>query len=115
VAYEFKRGKRRTIGLSVSPDGLSVSAPRWTPVGEVEALLHDKSAWVLEKLQSAHERAGDLARELAPGRPKPDRPLGGSNPRSGGAPGSRQRREHARGPYSPSGTAARLSARRRSA
>ncbi|MDP3835149.1 MAG: SprT family zinc-dependent metalloprotease [Hydrogenophaga sp.] len=61
VAYEFKRGKRRTIGLSVSTDGLSVSAPRWTPVGEVEALLHDKSAWVLEKLQSARERAGEMA------------------------------------------------------
>jgi predicted metal-dependent hydrolase len=60
VAYEFKRGKRRTIGLSVSHDGLSVSAPRWTPVGEVEALLHDKSAWVLEKLQSARQRAGEM-------------------------------------------------------
>jgi hypothetical protein len=61
VAYEFKRGKRRTIGLSVGPDGLSVSAPRWTPVGEVDALLHTKSAWVLEKLQRARERAGELA------------------------------------------------------
>ncbi|MBW8316384.1 MAG: M48 family metallopeptidase, partial [Hydrogenophaga sp.] len=56
VAYEFKRGKRRTIGLSVGPDGLSVSAPRWTPVGEVEALLHDKAGWVLEKLQNARQR-----------------------------------------------------------
>ncbi len=62
VAYEFKRGKRRTIGLSVGPDGLSVSAPRWTPVGEVEALLHDKAGWVLEKLQRARERAGELER-----------------------------------------------------
>lgn len=61
VAYEFKRGKRRTIGLSVSPEGLTVSAPRWTPVGEVEALLRDKSDWVLEKLQRARERAGELA------------------------------------------------------
>ena len=60
VAYEFKRGKRRTIGLSVSTDGLSVSAPRWTPVGEVEALLHDKAAWVLEKLQNARQRAGEM-------------------------------------------------------
>ena len=60
VAYEFKRGKRRTIGLSVSTEGLSVSAPRWTPMGEVEALLHDKSAWVLEKLQSARQRAGEM-------------------------------------------------------
>jgi predicted metal-dependent hydrolase len=62
VAYEFKRGKRRTIGLSVGPDGLSVSAPRWTPLGEVDALLQHKADWVLEKLQHAHQRAGELAR-----------------------------------------------------
>lgn len=62
VAYEFKRGKRRTIGLRVTAEGLSVSAPRWTPVGEVEALLHSKSAWVLDKLRSARTRAGELAR-----------------------------------------------------
>ncbi|WP_234266433.1 M48 family metallopeptidase [Hydrogenophaga sp. NFH-34] len=62
VAYEFKRGKRRTIGLSVGADGLTVSAPRWTPLGEVEALLQAKSAWVLEKLQKAQARAGELAR-----------------------------------------------------
>lgn len=61
VAYEFKRGKRRTIGLSVGPEGLRVSAPRWTPVSEVEALLHTKAAWVLDKLQRARERAGELA------------------------------------------------------
>jgi hypothetical protein len=61
VAYEFKRGKRRTIGLSVGVDGLTVSAPRWTPLGEVDALLRDKSAWVLEKLQKARQRASDLA------------------------------------------------------
>ncbi len=62
VAYEFKRGKLRTIGLTVNPDGLTVSAPRWTPLGEVEALLHDKADWVLEKLRSARERAQALDR-----------------------------------------------------
>jgi predicted metal-dependent hydrolase len=61
VAYEFKRGKRRTIGLSVGKEGLTVSAPRWTPLGEVEALIRDKAAWVLEKLQKAHERVGEMA------------------------------------------------------
>lgn len=62
VAYEFKRGKRRTIGLTVNPDGLTVTAPRWTPLGEVEALLHDKADWVLEKLRHARERAKALDR-----------------------------------------------------
>ena len=61
VAYEFKRGKRKTIGLSVGKEGLTVSAPRWSPLGEVEALIRTKSAWVLEKLQKAHERVGEMA------------------------------------------------------
>lgn len=61
MGYEFKRGKRRTIGLSVSPEGLSVSAPRWTPVAEVEALLHNKAAWVWDKLKQSRERASELA------------------------------------------------------
>ena len=61
VAYEFKRGKRRTIGLSVGPEGLSVRAPRWTPLAEVEAMLHERAHWVLEKLQQARARAAELA------------------------------------------------------
>ena len=62
VAYEFSRGKRRTIGLSVGPEGLSVRAPRWTTVGEVEAFIHEKSAWVLDKLRASRERVGALER-----------------------------------------------------
>lgn len=62
ITYEFKRGKRRTIGLSVGPEGLSVRAPRWTPVGEVEAFLQEKSGWVLDKLRATRERVGALER-----------------------------------------------------
>ena len=56
VAYEFKRGKRRTIGLTVSPEGLTVSAPTWAPVGDVDAFVRSKSDWILDKLQVARER-----------------------------------------------------------
>ena len=51
VAYEFQRGQRRTIGLSVGPLGLSVRAPRWTPLAEIDALLLRKAGWVLAKLR----------------------------------------------------------------
>ena len=61
VAFEFKRAQRRTIGLSVGPEGLRVSAPRATPLSEVDALLHRKARWVLDKLQRAQQRAGELA------------------------------------------------------
>ncbi len=63
VAYAFKRGKRRTIGLSVSPEGLTVNAPRWTPVAEVEALLYTKADWVMDKLRLARTRARELDRK----------------------------------------------------
>ena len=60
VAYEFARARRRTIGFSVGPDGLSVRAPRWTPIAELEAALHVKGAWILEKLQAARDRQARL-------------------------------------------------------
>ncbi len=60
VAYEFKRGKRRTIGFSVGPDGLVVSAPTWSPLHEVEAAVRDKAGWILKKLQESRQRQARL-------------------------------------------------------
>jgi len=56
VAYEFKRGRRRTIGMAVGTDGLVVSAPRWVPLYEVEAALQEKANWIVRKLDEARER-----------------------------------------------------------
>ncbi len=56
VAYAFARGKRRTIGFAVGPEGLSVRAPRWTPLYEVDAALRDKADWILRKLAEGRER-----------------------------------------------------------
>jgi predicted metal-dependent hydrolase len=56
VAFEFKRGKRRNIGFLVGPEGLTVSAPKWVPLYEVDAAILAKSAWILKKLDEAHER-----------------------------------------------------------
>ena len=60
VAYAFRRGKRRTIGMAVGPDGLEVSAPRWVTVGEVESALHEKSDWIARKLVEMQERQQQL-------------------------------------------------------
>ncbi len=57
VGYEFRRMRRKTIGFSVATDGLVVSAPRWVPVGEIEAAVQEKSRWILKKLQEQDERA----------------------------------------------------------
>ncbi|MEO8121293.1 MAG: SprT family zinc-dependent metalloprotease [Rhodoferax sp.] len=57
VAFEFKRGgKRRTIGFSVGPEGLVVSAPKWVPLHEVDAALQEKSLWIVRKLGETAER-----------------------------------------------------------
>ena len=56
VAYEFKRGKRRSIGFVVGPDGLVVTAPKWVPLYEVEAALREKAPWIVKKLGETRER-----------------------------------------------------------
>jgi len=56
VAYEFKRGKRRTIGFSVGPDGLTVSAPKWVPLYEIDKAVLEKQGWIIKKLQETRAR-----------------------------------------------------------
>jgi predicted metal-dependent hydrolase len=56
VGFEFKRARRRNIGFSVGPEGLTVSAPKWVPLYEVDAAVQSKTPWILRKLGDAHER-----------------------------------------------------------
>lgn len=56
VAYALQRARRRTIGFSVGPDGLSVRAPSWVTLGAIDAALREKSDWILRKLGEARER-----------------------------------------------------------
>lgn len=56
VGYEFARGQRRTIGFSVGPEGLTVRAPRWVALGDVDAALKQKADWILRKLAETRQR-----------------------------------------------------------
>jgi predicted metal-dependent hydrolase len=56
VAYEFRRARRRTIGFLVGAEGLTVTAPKWVPLYEVEAAVKEKSGWIVKKLAEARER-----------------------------------------------------------
>jgi len=56
VDYEFTRVQRRTIGFVIGPEGLSVRAPRWVPLREVDAALQEKAAWIVRKLAEMRER-----------------------------------------------------------
>ena len=57
VAYAFQRARRRSIGMVVSAEGLSVRAPRWVGWSEIEAALREKAGWIEAKLFEQHERA----------------------------------------------------------
>ena len=56
IAYAFARAKRKTIGFSIGPDGLTVRAPKWVSLKEVDAALHEKSVWILRKLSEIQAR-----------------------------------------------------------
>lgn len=56
VGYEFKRGKRRTIGFSVGADGLVVHAPTWVSLSDVQRALDEKAGWIMRKLVEARDR-----------------------------------------------------------
>jgi len=60
VAYALRRARRRSIGFVVGAEGLAVSAPRWVGLGEIEAALHEKAAWILRKLHEQRERGRRL-------------------------------------------------------
>ncbi|MCW5222523.1 M48 family peptidase [Verminephrobacter aporrectodeae subsp. tuberculatae] len=63
VAYALQRARRRSIGLIVGADGLSVRAPTWVSLGAVDAALRAKSDWILRKLTQARERQRRLEGE----------------------------------------------------
>jgi hypothetical protein len=60
VAYEFTRGKRRTIGFIVGPEGLSVRAPRWVALRDVDTAVREKADWILRKLAETQQRHARL-------------------------------------------------------
>jgi predicted metal-dependent hydrolase len=50
TAYRLRRGKRRTIGFQIDDNGLTVSAPRWVTLRDIEAAIVEKERWIRSKL-----------------------------------------------------------------
>lgn len=57
VSYEIKRARRRSIGMVVGVEGLSVRAPRWVSSTDIETALRAKERWICNKLVEQRERA----------------------------------------------------------
>ena len=60
VAFSLVRARRRSIGMSVGPDGLSVRAPRWTSLNEIDQVLLARADWIVRKLHESRERHTQL-------------------------------------------------------
>jgi predicted metal-dependent hydrolase len=55
VTYRLRRARRRSIGFQIDDQGLTVSAPRWVPLREIEAAISEKRRWILTKQREWHE------------------------------------------------------------
>jgi predicted metal-dependent hydrolase len=70
IDYRLFRSRRRSIGMQVGLAGLSVRAPRWVAIREIEAALTERSAWILRSLAEWRARRRDvLPREWKTGAP----------------------------------------------
>jgi predicted metal-dependent hydrolase len=56
VDYRLVRARRRTIGMEIDLDGLTVRAPRWVGLAEVEAALAERRVWILRTLEAWRSR-----------------------------------------------------------
>ncbi len=53
--YRLRRARRRSIGFQIDDQGLTVSAPRWVPLREIESAIAEKRRWILNKQREWHE------------------------------------------------------------
>ena len=70
VDYRLIRARRRTIGMEVNLEGLTVRAPRWVTLGEIEAALFERANWIVKALVEWRARRRDvMPREWKSGAP----------------------------------------------
>ena len=49
--YQLRRARRRTIGFQIDDRGLTVSAPRWVSLRDIEAAILEKERWIRSRLE----------------------------------------------------------------
>lgn len=70
VDYRLFRARRRSIGMQIGLSGLTVRAPRWVTIREIESTLTEREAWILRSLAEWRARRREvLPREWKTGAP----------------------------------------------
>ncbi|MGY6661521.1 MAG: M48 family metallopeptidase [Glycocaulis sp.] len=57
VTYQVRHTGRRTIGLRIDADGLTITLPRRTPAIEADRVARDRAGWILPRLEKWSARA----------------------------------------------------------
>jgi predicted metal-dependent hydrolase len=50
IDYRLNRARRRSIGMVIDHSGLSVRAPSWVSIREIELALRERAEWVIKTL-----------------------------------------------------------------
>lgn len=60
IEYRLVRARRRTIGMEVDLSGLTVRAPRWVTLAEIEAALAERAQWIVKALAEWNARRREV-------------------------------------------------------
>lgn len=60
VEYRLIRARRRTIGMEVDLSGLTVRAPRWVTMSEIEEALKERAQWIVRALAEWRARRREV-------------------------------------------------------
>jgi len=61
IAFRLTRVRRRSIGFVVDADGLTVRAPKWVALRDIDEAVREKQRWIAARLAEQRERAARLA------------------------------------------------------
>lgn len=56
VDFALRQASRRSVGLKIGQDGLTVTIPHRFPLGELDAILLQKQGWIIAKLDELASR-----------------------------------------------------------
>ncbi|WP_213299571.1 M48 family metallopeptidase [Paraburkholderia sacchari] len=48
--YRLKRSARKSIGFAIDASGLTITAPRWVTIADIETAIAEKQRWIFAKL-----------------------------------------------------------------
>ena len=61
IAFRLTRVRRRSIGFVVDADGLTVRAPKWVALRDIDAAVREKQRWILARFAEQRERSARVA------------------------------------------------------